>query len=160
MEHPCILQLFSWKFNFHFLNDKCTLLCVVNMYELVMSKQIIRHFVTSVKSMIRPQKKGGVSPTIRRRGSCCWITCSRGFYLGCISTKKKSWFIHSVQIFDFTKFSWILLGSWNRTLWSTVWKLREFSLTHFWQKFRESNGFTNKLPKSWFDEIFFGERIC
>ena len=25
----------------------------------------------------------------------------------------------------------------------TVWKLREFSLTHFWQKFRESNGFTH-----------------
>ena len=24
----------------------------------------------------------------------------------------------------------------------TVWKLREFSLTHLWQKFRESNGFT------------------
>ena len=24
----------------------------------------------------------------------------------------------------------------------TVWKLREFSLTHFWQKFRESNVFT------------------
>ena len=23
----------------------------------------------------------------------------------------------------------------------TVWKLRSFSLTHFWQKFRESNGF-------------------
>ena len=24
----------------------------------------------------------------------------------------------------------------------TVWKLRKFSLTHFWQKFRESNNFT------------------
>ena len=24
---------------------------------------------------------------------------------------------------------------------SAVWKLREFSLTHFWQKFRESSGF-------------------
>ena len=24
----------------------------------------------------------------------------------------------------------------------TVWKLREFSLTHFWQKFRESDDFT------------------
>ena len=24
----------------------------------------------------------------------------------------------------------------------TVWKLRKFSLTHFWQKFRENNGFT------------------
>ena len=36
-----------------------------------------------------------------------------------------------------------------------VWKLREFSLAHFWQKIRESNGFTKcKLLKSWFDEIF------
>ena len=25
---------------------------------------------------------------------------------------------------------------------NTVWKLRKFILTHFWQKFRESNGFT------------------
>ena len=25
---------------------------------------------------------------------------------------------------------------------SIVWKLRKFTLTHFWQKFRESNGFT------------------
>ena len=25
---------------------------------------------------------------------------------------------------------------------NVVWKLREFSLTHFWQKFRESDGFT------------------
>ena len=40
----------------------------------------------------------------------------------------------------------------------TVWKLHEFSLTHFWQKFRESNGFTihsKKLLNSWFD--FFSE---
>ena len=39
-------------------------------------------------------------------------------------------------------------------------KLREFSLTHFWQKFRESNGFAKycKLLKSWFDEIFLFPR--
>ena len=30
---------------------------------------------------------------------------------------------------------------------STVWKLRTFTLTLFWQKFRESNGFTNKITK-------------
>ena len=32
----------------------------------------------------------------------------------------------------------------------TVWKLRKFyiAFTHFWQKFRESNGFTDKLLKS------------
>ena len=28
-----------------------------------------------------------------------------------------------------------------------VWKLRKFTLTLFWQKFRESNGFTNKITK-------------
>ena len=43
-----------------------------------------------------------------------------------------------------------------------MWKLREFSHLHFWQKFRESNGFANlkqlQLLKSWFDEISLGER--
>ena len=41
------------------------------------------------------------------------------------------------------------------------WKLREFSLTHFWQKFRKSNGLiTYNKVKSWFDEIFYWwERI-
>ena len=39
----------------------------------------------------------------------------------------------------------------------TVWKLRDFSLMQCLQKFRESDGFRNKLLKSWFDEIF-GER--
>ena len=29
----------------------------------------------------------------------------------------------------------------QKGVFSTVWKLRKFSLTHFWQKFRESNGF-------------------
>ena len=29
----------------------------------------------------------------------------------------------------------------------TVWKLREFSLTHFWQKFRESNSFAKEITK-------------
>ena len=38
----------------------------------------------------------------------------------------------------------------------TVWKLREFTLTHFWQKFRKSNGLiTYNKVKSWFDEIFY-----
>ena len=32
---------------------------------------------------------------------------------------------------------------WMETTGITVWKLREFSLTHFWRKFRESNGFIN-----------------
>ena len=27
----------------------------------------------------------------------------------------------------------------------TLWKLRKFTLTLFWQKFRESDGFTNKI---------------
>ena len=30
---------------------------------------------------------------------------------------------------------------------STVWKLRKFSLTYFWQKFRQSNGFTKEITK-------------
>ena len=30
---------------------------------------------------------------------------------------------------------------------NTVWKLREFTLTLFRQKFREINGFTNKITK-------------
>ena len=29
----------------------------------------------------------------------------------------------------------------------TVWKLQKFTLDLFWQKFRESNGFTNKITK-------------
>ena len=29
----------------------------------------------------------------------------------------------------------------------TVWKLRKITLTHFWQKFRESNGFTKEITK-------------
>ena len=29
----------------------------------------------------------------------------------------------------------------------TVWKLREFSLTHFWQKIRESNVFTKEITR-------------
>ena len=29
----------------------------------------------------------------------------------------------------------------------TVWKLREFTLTHFWLKFRESNSFTKEITK-------------
>ena len=38
----------------------------------------------------------------------------------------------------------------------TMWKLLWFSLTYFWQKYRESNVFTKeKLLKRWFDEIFF-----
>ena len=33
----------------------------------------------------------------------------------------------------------------------------QFSLIHFWQKFRENNILLKKILKSWFDEIFFGE---
>ena len=32
----------------------------------------------------------------------------------------------------------------NSTLYPTVWKLREFSLNHFWQKFRENSSFTKE----------------
>ena len=40
--------------------------------------------------------------------------------------------------------------SWNQvfiTTCSTVWKLREFTPAHFWQKFRESNSFTKEITK-------------
>ena len=44
---------------------------------------------------------------------------------------------------------------------SAVWKLLRFSLTHFWQKFRESNDFTKELTNEaiwrnifWWDWIF------
>ena len=48
------------------------------------------------------------------------------------------------KIFDFTE------------IWfeCTLLKLRKFTLTHFWQKSRESNGLLKKLLNSWFDEIF------
>ena len=29
----------------------------------------------------------------------------------------------------------------------TVWKLQKLTLTHFWQKFREINGFTIEITK-------------
>ena len=32
----------------------------------------------------------------------------------------------------------------------TVWKLRKFTLTHFWQKFRETNVFTIEITKELF----------
>ena len=28
---------------------------------------------------------------------------------------------------------------------TTLWKFQKFTLTHFWQKFRESNGFTKEI---------------
>ena len=40
-----------------------------------------------------------------------------------------------------------------------MWKLRKFSLTLFWQKFRESNIFTKENNKVWFDGIFFLVRV-
>ena len=30
---------------------------------------------------------------------------------------------------------------------NTVWKLWKFTLTYFWQKIRESNGFTKEITK-------------
>ena len=34
-----------------------------------------------------------------------------------------------------------------QTVWSTVWKLRKFTLTLFWQKFHESDIFTKEITK-------------
>ena len=42
----------------------------------------------------------------------------------------------------------------------TLWKLRKFSLTRLWQKFRESNGFTKEVTKELISRnIFQWERI-
>ena len=40
-----------------------------------------------------------------------------------------------------------------------VWKLRKFTLTHFWQNFRESNGFTNEITKKLIWQIIFSVRV-
>ena len=40
----------------------------------------------------------------------------------------------------------------------TVWKLRKFSLTLFWQKFRESNVFTKEITKELISRNFFSVR--
>ena len=47
---------------------------------------------------------------------------------------------------------------WNNDLLTTVWKLRKFTFTLFWQKFRESNVFTKGVIKRVdFTKHFFGE---
>ena len=52
-------------------------------------------------------------------------------------------------------------------IWCTVWKLQKFTLTHFWQKIRESNVFgkeiTNELisrKKIWWEEISCFSTLC
>ena len=35
----------------------------------------------------------------------------------------------------------------NSSPYCTVWKLRKFTVTLFWQRFRESNGFTREITK-------------
>ena len=51
---------------------------------------------------------------------------------------------------------WMVKSRVKFAFYRTVWKLctcvRKFTLTQFWQKFRE-----NEVVKSWFDEIFIGE---
>ena len=56
---------------------------------------------------------------------------------------------------EINHFWWTLCGNYG----NTVWKLQKFSLTLFSQKFRESKGLLKELPKCWFDEIFFIQRI-
>ena len=38
---------------------------------------------------------------------------------------------------------------------TTVWILRKFTLTHFWQKIRESNGFTKEVTREMISRNFF-----
>ena len=40
-----------------------------------------------------------------------------------------------------------IFGPADKQPYTTVWKLRKFTLTHFWQKFRESNTFTKEITK-------------
>ena len=40
----------------------------------------------------------------------------------------------------------------------TLWKLRKFSLTFFWQKFRETNGFTKEITKELISRNIFSVR--
>ena len=54
---------------------------------------------------------------------------------------RKLWF-HEVIFFLYCKIVQII--SYGLC---TVWQLRKFALTLFWQNFRESNGFTNKITK-------------
>ena len=51
------------------------------------------------------------------------------------------------QNFDLTEKIGIFLNSVESSRVSTVWKFWKFSLTLFWQKFRESNGFTKQITK-------------
>ena len=41
----------------------------------------------------------------------------------------------------------------------TMWKFRKFTLTHFWQKFRESNVFTVEIAKELIWRNFFSVRV-
>ena len=49
------------------------------------------------------------------------------------------------------------LSNMYRVLDSIVWKLMRFSLTFFWQKFRENNVFTKEITRVNLTKYFFGE---
>ena len=51
------------------------------------------------------------------------------------------------QIVGFTKFLPKMRKTKGTTSTQLVWKLLRFSLTHFWQKFREINDFTKEITK-------------
>ena len=66
---------------------------------------------------------------------------------------------------DFTELYWYSLNvyifpenSSNQSCAFTVWKLRKFSLTLFWQNFRESNVFTKENTKELISRNFFSVR--
>ena len=90
-------------------------------------------------------------------GNCCDLVShifGKNFVKLTVLLRKlqKSWF--NEIFFGETKFFVF------STLCVTVWKLQKFSLTPFWQKFRESNCFTKEITKElisrkkWFDEFF------
>ena len=59
--------------------------------------------------------------------------------INCDAMWSYSWFYRYITVWKFEKF---YVKSILADLSHTVWKIWKFSLTHFWQKFRETNGFT------------------
>ena len=55
---------------------------------------------------------------------------------------------NSVKTTDYVLTKLLFIERWFKlSVNLTVWKLREITLTHFWKKFCESNGFTKEITK-------------
>ena len=128
--------------------------CVVNMYELVMSKQIIWHFVTSVKSMIRPQKKGEwVRPFVVRDHVELRV---RVVFIWVVRVRKKNLDLFTLYKYlisrNFLEFCLEVEIAHCGTQFGNYGN----SLLHiFGKNFVKVMVLLNKLLNSWFDEICF-----